>query len=191
MVPGIAMTPDPSKYTLMLSSEWDSVLTIIVCTVLQARMFAYPDAQRYRLGVNYTQLPPNRAICPVYAPFERDGMGTVTRNYGGDPNYVRSSLGTGVPSQTVSNVRHTERILRNAVLGQNEIPVDDEDFLQPRELWNRVFDEAERRQWVSNVSETLEDVPDQLKEAVAAMFSKVDPRIGQLLEAKAKNSSRL
>ncbi|KAJ5951079.1 Catalase mono-functional heme-containing [Penicillium vulpinum] len=170
MVPGIAMTPDP---------------------MLQARMFAYPDAQRYRLGVNYAQLPSNRAICPVYAPFERDGMGTMTRNYGGDPNYVRSSLGTGVPSQVVSNVRHTERILRNAVLGQNEIVVDDEDFVQPRELWNRVFDETERRQWVSNVSETLEEVPDQLRDAVTAMFSKVDPRIGQLLEAKAKNSSRL
>ncbi|OQE31119.1 hypothetical protein PENFLA_c002G03523 [Penicillium flavigenum] len=170
MVPGIAVTPDP---------------------MLQARMFAYPDAQRYRLGVNYTQLPPNRAICPVYAPFERDGMGTVTRNYGGDPNYVRSSLGTGVPSQIVSNVRHTERIARNAILGQNEIPVDDEDFLQPRELWNRVFDEHERRKWVSNVSETLEDVPDQLRDAVTTMFSKVDPRIGQLLDAKAKNSSRL
>ncbi|KGO78083.1 Catalase, mono-functional, heme-containing [Penicillium italicum] len=170
MVPGFAMTPDP---------------------MLQARMFAYPDAQRYRLGVNYTQLPPNRAICPVYAPYERDGMGTITRNYGGDPNYVRNSLGPGIPSQTVSNVRHTERILRNAVLGHNEILVDDEDFVQPRDLWNRVFDEAERRQWVANVSETLEELPDQLKDAVSAMFSKVDPRIGQLLEAKAKNSSRL
>lgn len=154
-------------------------------------MFAYPDAQRYRLGVNYTQLPPNRAICPVYAPFERDGTGTITRNYGGDPNYVRSSLGAGIPSQVVSNVRHTERIAHNVVLGQNEILVDDEDFIQPRELWNRVFDEPERREWVSNVSETLEEVPDQLKDAVIAMFSKVDPRIGQLLNDKAKNSARL
>jgi catalase len=154
-------------------------------------MFAYPDAQRYRLGVNYTQLPPNRAICPVYAPYERDGMGTVTRNYGGDPNYVRSTLSPGVPSQVVSDVRHTERIAHNATLGQNEILVDDEDYIQPRELWNRVFDETEKRQWVANVSETLESVPAQLKEAVMAMFSKVDPRIGQLIDAKTKNSSHL
>lgn len=184
------MTPDPSKSTLCRHPTGQNANNSVY-TVLQARMFAYPDAQRYRLGVNYTQLPPNRAICPIYAPFERDGMGTMTRNYGGDPNYVRSSLGTGVPSQVVSNVRHTERIERNAILGQNEIPVDDEDFLQPRELWNRVFDECERRKWVANVSETLEDVPDQLRDAVATMFSKVDPRIGQLLDAKAKNSSRL
>jgi catalase len=164
---------------------------MFVYTVLQARMFAYPDAQRYRLGVNYTQLPSNRAICPVYAPFERDGMGTITRNYAGDPNYVRSSLGSGIPSQIVSNVRHTERIALNSVLGQNEVLVDDEDFLQPRKLWRKVFDEPERRQWVSNVSETLEGVPGQLKDAVITMFSKVDPHIGQLLDAKLKSSSRL
>jgi catalase len=154
-------------------------------------MFAYPDAQRYRLGVNYTQLPPNRAICPVYAPFERDGMGTITRNYGGEPNYVRSTLGRSVPSQVISDVRHAERIEHNALLGQHEIMVDDEDFVQPRVLWNKVFDETERRQWVANVSETLEDVPAQLSEAVAVMFSKVDPQIGQLMATQTKHSSHL
>lgn len=154
-------------------------------------MFAYPDAQRYRLGVNYTQLPPNRAISSIYAPFERDGMGTVTRNYGGEPSYVRSTLSPGVPSQVTSDVRHTERIERNAVLGKNEIPIDDEDFIQPRELWNRVFDETEKRKWITNVSETLEDVPTQLREAVIAMFGKVDPQIAQLMIAKTRVSSHL
>ncbi|KAJ5885983.1 uncharacterized protein N7473_008657 [Penicillium subrubescens] len=170
MVPGIAMTPDP---------------------MLQARMFAYPDAQRYRLGVNYTQLPSNRAVCPVYAPYERDGMSVHTRNYGGDPNYVRSTLSPGIPSQVTSDVRHTEPIERFAVLGQNEIAVDDEDYVQPRELWNRVFDENERKQWVENVSETLEAVPAELRQAVIAMFSKVDSRIGQLMTAKGKEISHL
>lgn len=159
--------------------------------MLQARMFAYPDAQRYRLGVNYTQLPPNRAICPVYAPYERDGMSVHTRNYGGDPNYVRSSLTPGVPSQVTSHVRHTEPIDRFAVLGQHEIAVDDEDYVQPRELWNRVFDETERKQWVENVSETLESVPAELKQAVIAMFSKVDPHIGQMMVAKGKEVAHL
>lgn len=154
-------------------------------------MFAYPDAQRYRLGVNYTQLPPNRAICPVYAPYERDGMSVRTRNYGGDPNYVRSSLTLGRPSQVISDVRHTEFIDRFAVLGKHEIAVDDEDYVQPRELWNRVFDETERKQWVENVSETLESIPVELKQAVIAMFSKVDPHLGQMMVAKGKEVSHL
>ncbi|OJJ63773.1 hypothetical protein ASPSYDRAFT_38430 [Aspergillus sydowii CBS 593.65] len=170
MVPGIAMTPDP---------------------MLQARMFAYPDAQRYRLGVNYTQLPPNRAICPVYAPYERDGMGTITKNYGGDPNYVRSALTPGIPSQVLSDVRHTEHIEQNAFLGQNEIHVDDYDYIQPRDLWNRVFDEKEKNVWVANMSETLESVPPGLKEAVLQMFSKVDPRISEMVAAKLKSSAHL
>ncbi|KAL1863261.1 catalase A [Paecilomyces lecythidis] len=165
MVPGIAMTLDP---------------------MLQARMFAYPDAQRYRLGVNYTQLPPNRAICPVFAPYERDGYGTITRNYGGEPNYVRNTLGSGIPSQVLSDVRHSERIERDAVLGQNEIRVDGEDYIQPRQLWNKVFDEAEKKLFVANVSGSLEDVPTELKKAVIAMFGNVDPQIAQMLAAKTK-----
>ncbi|PYI09354.1 putative catalase [Aspergillus sclerotiicarbonarius CBS 121057] len=169
MVPGIAMTPDP---------------------MLQARMFAYPDAQRYRLGVNYTQLPSNRAICPVYAPYERDGFATTTRNYGGDPNYVRSSLSPGVVNRTAAQVRHNERI-QSFVLGQNEIQVDEEDFVQPRDLWNRVFDESERRNWVANVAETLLEVPVPLREAVVEMFGRVDARLAQMLGAKLKDSSRL
>ncbi|KND93490.1 Catalase [Tolypocladium ophioglossoides CBS 100239] len=169
MVPGIAMTPDP---------------------MLQARMFAYPDAQRYRLGVNYSQLPPNRPIAPVYAPYERDGT-TVTKNYGGDPNYVRSTLSPGVSTRAITQIRHLERVQPTATLGLNEIPVDDEDFQQPRELWRRVFDKSEKSQWVSNISETLGDVPAPLREAVRTMFSKVDPDIGQLLAAKFNGNSHL
>lgn len=161
------------------------------CVVLQARMFAYPDAQRYRLGVNYTQLPPNRAICPVYAPFERDGLATMGRNYGGDPNYVRSTLTPGVVSQSVQDVRHNEWLRSGAVLGLNEIPVDDEDFVQPRALWNNVFDEAERRKWVANVTESLEGVLPEIQQATIAMFSRVEPRIGQMMEAQLKGSARL
>lgn len=154
-------------------------------------MFAYPDAQRYRLGVNYTQLPPNRAICPVYAPYERDGSATMTKNYGSDPNYVRSSLQASLPAQPVSDVRHTESLQANASLGPNKSPVDENDYQQPRELWSKVFDEAERVQWVANVSETLECVPEELRLAVIAMFNKVDPRIGQSINAKFNGASHL
>ncbi|KAI8650942.1 Catalase [Fusarium keratoplasticum] len=167
MVPGIAMTPDP---------------------MLQARMFAYPDAQRYRLGVNYTQLPSNRPIAPVYAPYERDGI-TVTKNYGGDPNYVRSTLSPGISSTTMTQISHHERVASTAVLGLNEIPVDEQDYVQPRELWRRVFDEEERAQWIETVTGALEGVPAPLRQAVVEMFSKVDPTIGQRMMAKFKENA--
>ena len=44
LVPGISASPDK---------------------MLQARLFNYADAQRYRLGVNYHQIPVNAARCPV------------------------------------------------------------------------------------------------------------------------------
>ncbi|KAL2812262.1 catalase-like domain-containing protein [Aspergillus granulosus] len=158
MVPGIAATPDP---------------------MLQARMFAYPDAQRYRLGVNYTQLPSNRPRVPIYNPFERDGAGTITKNYGGDPNYVRSTISPGVRSQSVQEVRHTEWLRSGGVLGLNEIPVTEEDFVQPRELWSRVFDEAERRLFISNIVESLAGVEPGLCQEVVALFGRVYPAIAQ------------
>lgn len=154
-------------------------------------MFAYPDAQRYRLGVNYAQLPSNRPIAAVYAPYERDGITTST-NYGGDPNYVRSTLSPGVAASSATiQTRHLERIHANATLGLNELSVTEEDFEQPRVLWQRVFDESEKTGWISNVSETLESVPAPLREAVREMFSKVDPEIGQRLSAKDRESSHL
>lgn len=71
MVPGIEPSPDQ---------------------MLQARMFAYPDAARYRLGVNYQFLPTNAAKSPVYCPTQRDGRMNFTKNYDADPNYVGSKL---------------------------------------------------------------------------------------------------
>ncbi|BDD61882.1 hypothetical protein MPDQ_005985 [Monascus purpureus] len=171
MVPGIAVSPDP---------------------MLQARMFAYPDAQRYRLGANYTQLPPNRPVVPVYAPYERDGAGTMTRNYGGDPNYVRSRYTSASRSKSAQEVRHDEWLLRSgAVLGLNEIPVDEEDYTQPRDLWRRVFDDEERRKWVATVSRNLAEVPPELQKAAIEMFGKVDPQIAEMLVAQLKETPRL
>lgn len=51
LVPGIGVSPDP---------------------LLLARILAYPDAQRYRLGSNYNQIPINRPRCPVHTE-QRDG----------------------------------------------------------------------------------------------------------------------
>lgn len=155
-------------------------------------MFAYPDAQRYRLGANYTQLPPNRPVVPVYAPYERDGAGTMTRNYGGDPNYVRSRYTSASRSKSAQEVRHDEWLLRSgAVLGLNEIPVDEEDYTQPRDLWRRVFDDEERRKWVATVSRNLAEVPPELQKAAIEMFGKVDPQIAEMLVAQLKETPRL
>ena len=148
-------------------------------------MFAYPDAQRYRLGANYTQLPSNCPIIPVYAPYERDGI-TTKDNYNGDPNYVRSTLSPGVASQAMTQIRHAEHVPPTSTLGLNEIPVDENDYVQPRILWQKVFDDAEREKWVNTCVGTLKDVPVALRDAVVQMFGKVDPTMSRMMLAKIK-----
>ncbi|MDE5651633.1 MAG: catalase, partial [Ureaplasma sp.] len=60
--------------------------------MLQARLFAYEDAHRYRLGVNYQQIPINapKNICPFST--QRDGFMTVNGNSEGKIYYTPSSL---------------------------------------------------------------------------------------------------
>ncbi|MBV6272321.1 catalase [Alcaligenaceae bacterium CGII-47] len=61
VVPGIGFSPD---------------------RMLQARLFSYGDAQRYRLGVNHHQIPVNTPQCPFHS-YHRDGAMRVDGNHGG------------------------------------------------------------------------------------------------------------
>jgi catalase len=59
--------------------------------MLQGRILSYPDAQRYRLGGNYEQIPVNR--CPYMTNnYQRDGLMTVNGNGGSNPNYFPNSF---------------------------------------------------------------------------------------------------
>ncbi|MEQ5801341.1 catalase [Halomonas sp. H10-9-1] len=58
--------------------------------MLQARLFNYADAQRYRVGVNHYQVPVNQARCPVFSN-QRDGTGRADDNYGSLPHYEPNS----------------------------------------------------------------------------------------------------
>lgn len=71
IVPGIGFSPD---------------------RMLQARLFSYGDAARYRLGVNHHQIPVNAPRCPVHS-FHRDGAMRTDGNHGGTLSYVPNSKG--------------------------------------------------------------------------------------------------
>ena len=128
-------------------------------------MFSYPDAARYRLGVNYQQLPTNHALSPVYSPFQRDGFATITPNYGPDPNYVRSSLRplTYGPAE----VAHDEWVGKVTAWTSE---VSDVDFVQPRALWQK-WTEDEKEAFVENLVESLRGVlPAVQKETIGRCF---------------------
>src|SRR5699024_932690 len=71
IVPGVGFSPDK---------------------MLQARLFAYGDTQRYRLGVNHHQIPVNQPKCP-YHSFHRDGQMRTDGNYGSELHYEPNSYG--------------------------------------------------------------------------------------------------
>lgn len=152
MVPGIAPSADPSMlYQIQIRD-----LLAYVMIVLQARMFAYPDAARYRLGVNYQQLPCNRPICPVYSPYQRDGFMNATANYGGDPNYVRSALKPVKFQGNIgaSGVGHDHWIMGRVAGYTSE--VEDEDFEQPRAFWNMLSGQSgQQEHLIDNVAAHL------------------------------------
>jgi len=108
IVPGWDITPDP---------------------VLQIRMFAYGDTQRYRLGVNFPQLPINRSFY-TYNPTKRDG-GQNLFNYGDQPNYIVSDFQRPI----IAAAQYEERAAHEEWIGtvvDFESQVTDDDFVQPR-----------------------------------------------------------
>ncbi|CAG1960208.1 unnamed protein product [Fusarium graminearum] len=147
MVPGIGPSADP---------------------VLQARMFSYPDAHRYRVGPNYFQLPPNRPRNQVYAPCVRDGPGTMNGNYGGDPDYVFSQLRPVSVSKRVQVPTH-EHFDGKVTSVVTEFT--DKDYVQARELWKIICGEDKgKRQFFNNIAPTIKDLPVKLQGKVLGRF---------------------
>lgn len=145
--------------------------------VLQARLFAYPDAARYRLGTNYQQLPTNAAKAPVYCPFQRDGSMNFSGNYGADPNYVCSSLKPakfyqdikGVGPKTLNVMTEHERWVGEVINFTTH--VTDEDFVQPAALWEVIKKEpGHEERFFGNVAVHLSKVKsDRLRHEVYGM----------------------
>lgn len=122
-------------------------------------MFAYPDAARYRLGVNYQQLPCNAAVSPVYSPYQRDGAGRHNSNYGGDPNFVRSSLRPvqfSQPATISKSAAAHEQWLGEVSSYSSE--VTDEDFVQSRNLWELMGKTGQQKAFVHNLSNNLRGI---------------------------------
>ncbi|KAF2185242.1 catalase [Zopfia rhizophila CBS 207.26] len=102
--------------------------------MLQARMFSYPDAARYRLGTNYQQLPVNTPLSHVYSPFQRGGFASVKGSYSSDPNYVHSTFKPLKAGPKQAAFEH--EIWTKARVEEYTSEVTDEDFVQARWFWD-------------------------------------------------------
>jgi catalase len=143
--------------------------------VLQSRLFAYPDAQRYRLGVNYQTIPVNCPLSPV-ANFQRDGHAVHDDNQGNRPNYPSTQETLNLPPLAYNDANHTIWI-GGAVRYLST--VSEIDFAWPKIFWNGMS-KRDQDNFVGNVVGHLGlATSDVIKKRQAALFAKVDHELGQ------------
>ena len=150
-VPGIGFSPDK---------------------MLQGRLFAYADAHRYRIGVNFESLPINAPKCPVHN-YHRDGAMRLDGNGGASVNYEPNSFQG--PTQ---DARVNEPPLDLDGTAFNFDHREDKDYYsQPGDLFRLLPDEEQKR-LMQNVAEAMDGVPEEIRIRAIARFYQADEQCG-------------
>jgi catalase len=146
--------------------------------MLQGRLFAYHDAQLYRVGTNHQHLAVNRARCPFHNQ-QRDGQMAII-NGGPAPNYetvnaagtAPNGFGHGDPGWPLAGDagRYDER-------GASD------DFTQAGNLYGVLTPDAQDR-LTTNIAVAMKDVSNEIKRRQIGHFMKADPAYGAAVERK-------
>jgi len=152
VVPGISFSPDK---------------------MLQARIFAYADAHRYRVGTHYEALPVNRPHTKVDT-YHADGPMRFDAPKGRDAYYEPNSFNG--PVQDKSAQEPPLRISGDATRYDHRTGND--DYTQPGDLF-RLFDEGQRQRLFSNIVASMQGVPADIIARAVEQFRKCDPAYGE------------
>ncbi|ACM00945.1 catalase [Cereibacter sphaeroides] len=149
--------------------------------MLQARVFSYADAHRYRLGTHYEALPVNAPRCPVHH-YHKDGQmnffghrtGAVDAYY--EPNSVP---GAAVEDPTVAEP--PLRISGDAARYNHREGND--DYSQPRALHDKVMTDEQRARLYANIAEAMAGIPEEIANRAISQFDRVSPAYGEGIRA--------
>lgn len=158
LAPGIGLSPDK---------------------LLQARLFAYGDAQRYRLGVNHDQIPVNAAKCPVHS-YHRDGMMRVDGNYGATKGYEPNSFGEWEQQELFAE----PPLAMEGSVDRYDPYADSQDdcFYQAGDLY-RLMTEDKRKLLIENTANNIAPVTENIKYRHAAHCYLADKEYGERISA--------
>lgn len=159
VVPGIGFSPDK---------------------VLQARIFAYADAHRYRLGTHYENLPVNQPKSPVNHYHQAGSMNSYGLKTGHtDAYYEPNSIETSA-KQDPSVAEPPLRINGDAARWNHRDGND--DYAQPRALHDLFTPEQQARLY-SNTAEAMQGVDDVIINRVLVHYDLISPAYGNGIRA--------
>ncbi|EAK0436552.1 catalase [Campylobacter lari] len=146
IVPGIGFSPDK---------------------MLQARIFSYPDAHRYRIGTNYHLLPVNRAKSEVNTYNVAGAMNFDTYKNGAayyEPNSYDDS-----PKEDKSYLE-PDLVLEGSA--QRYTPLDDDFYTQPRALFD-IMNQDQKEQLFKNIATSMSGVDEKIIARALSHFEKI------------------
>lgn len=146
--------------------------------MLQGRLFAYHDAQLYRVGTNHQHLPVNGPRCPFHHQ-QRDGAMAV-ENGGAAANYDPVQ-GTGSDSRGFGHGDPGWAV--QGVAGRFDPRGMDDDYTQAGNLFRLLVADAQDR-LTTNIANAMRGVPRETQLRQVALFAKADPRYGAAVARK-------
>lgn len=148
--------------------------------MLMARIFSYPDAQRYRVGANYNQLPVNAPKAPVNN-YSQDGAMRFSYNSPETPVYAPNTLGGPVADAALAGAGSWESdgaLVRSAQTLHSE----DSDFVQAGTLYREVYDDAAKERFLETITGAISGVQrPHIREAAIQYWTNVDATLGEKL----------
>ncbi|MBD7995552.1 catalase [Arthrobacter sp. Sa2CUA1] len=150
--------------------------------MLMARIFSYPDAQRYRMGANYNQLPVNAPKAPVHN-YSQDGAQRHFFNSPETPVYAPNTLGGPVADPALAGEGGWESdgaLVRSAAT----LHPEDSDFGQAGTLYREVYDDAAKERFLETITGAVSGVQrPHIREAAIQYWTNVDADLGAKLRA--------
>jgi catalase len=149
--------------------------------LLQGRLLSYPDAQRYRLGVNYEQIHVNKCPYSSTANYQRDGFMQTGDNGGANVNYRPNSFDNIF---TDDSYKEPEMQLDSNVANWFDRNENDNDhYTQPGILFREAMKEQDRINLINNIVSSMKGICGEKKDDIInrqlCHFFRVDIQLGR------------
>ena len=137
--------------------------------MLQARIFSYPDAHRYRVGTHYEMLPVNRPIVEVNT-YHADGSMNYEIKEPTDAYYEPNSFNGPIEDKSFAEPAFET----GDVADRYNHRIGNDDFSQPRALFE-LMSANQKEQLFSNIAAAMDIVPRNIIDRQIALFEQVHP----------------